>query len=308
MSSQMSRGIYCSTCKKEKGIGCKNDNRCKSCKSNYEKQRRIKKRLAAGKTAERPVRTAWCDECKSNLTQGLDIRGKCKSCCNLAEDKRREIIRQDLGKPQVIKDRGIFCYKCNIPKTNGRCLPCRYEAVRQRKIRKRKEAGKRAWGSGRPLTCYGCGNIKEHPKWSYCNSCQSARDRINWSQKISVRVNRPQKTDRCACGLTRAPYSKSYCRSCLAKRSKDYRKNLHLTGQVKPRPKLTDEEKKIRKNARDFVNLAVRKGLMFPKPCEVCNTKFNLEAHHDDYSKPLDIRWLCRDHHVEHHLNVLHET
>lgn len=28
------------------------------------------------------------------------------------------------------------------------------------------------------------------------------------------------------------------------------------------------------------------------------------QAHHDDYSKPLEVRWLCPSHHKLHHLNV----
>jgi formylmethanofuran dehydrogenase subunit E len=34
--------------------------------------------------------------------------------------------------------------------------------------------------------------------------------------------------------------------------------------------------------------------------CEVCGDK-KAEAHHDDYSKPLDVRWLCTTHHAEWH-------
>lgn len=37
------------------------------------------------------------------------------------------------------------------------------------------------------------------------------------------------------------------------------------------------------------------------KPCEVCGTARKVEAHHDDYSKPLEIRWLCKKHHMELH-------
>jgi len=35
-------------------------------------------------------------------------------------------------------------------------------------------------------------------------------------------------------------------------------------------------------------------------PCEVCN-KLKTECHHDDYSKPKEVRHLCRKHHVEWH-------
>ena len=34
--------------------------------------------------------------------------------------------------------------------------------------------------------------------------------------------------------------------------------------------------------------------------CEVCGTK-PADAHHDDYSKHLEVRWLCEPHHAEAH-------
>lgn len=33
--------------------------------------------------------------------------------------------------------------------------------------------------------------------------------------------------------------------------------------------------------------------------CEKCGVK--AEAHHEDYSKPLEVRWLCKKHHAEAH-------
>lgn len=62
------------------------------------------------------------------------------------------------------------------------------------------------------------------------------------------------------------------------------------------------------REARDVVYKAVRKGLLVQKPCEVCGefgkTRdgfLNVEAHHDDYNFPLQVRWLCRKHHFEWH-------
>jgi hypothetical protein len=52
--------------------------------------------------------------------------------------------------------------------------------------------------------------------------------------------------------------------------------------------------------ARTAVGNAIRAGSLVRGPCEVCGNAAS-EAHHDDYSRPLDVRWLCRPHHLEHH-------
>lgn len=53
--------------------------------------------------------------------------------------------------------------------------------------------------------------------------------------------------------------------------------------------------------AHNTVNKAIRSGKLFPEPCEVCGSKGNVHAHHDDYLKPLNIRWLCPSHHKQWH-------
>lgn len=45
---------------------------------------------------------------------------------------------------------------------------------------------------------------------------------------------------------------------------------------------------------------ALRLGLLKKQPCEICGAE-KTDAHHDDYSKPLVVRWLCRRHHAQHH-------
>lgn len=50
------------------------------------------------------------------------------------------------------------------------------------------------------------------------------------------------------------------------------------------------------------VGNALRKGiLMKPSLCSNCNLEVRLHAHHDDYSHPLDVRWLCHDCHARLH-------
>ncbi|MCR4304963.1 MAG: hypothetical protein NUV63_12205 [Gallionella sp.] len=55
-----------------------------------------------------------------------------------------------------------------------------------------------------------------------------------------------------------------------------------------------------RHNARLAARRAIEAGTLVRKPCEVCGTH-PAHGHHDDYSKPLAVRWLCPAHHREHH-------
>jgi hypothetical protein len=49
------------------------------------------------------------------------------------------------------------------------------------------------------------------------------------------------------------------------------------------------------------VSNAITAGKLTRGPCEACGAAENVEAHHDDYAKPLDVRWLCRPDHAAHH-------
>jgi hypothetical protein len=62
---------------------------------------------------------------------------------------------------------------------------------------------------------------------------------------------------------------------------------------------LTEEERR-RANARSYANVYVNRGQLIPQPCEGCGDPA-VQMHHDDYDKPLEVRWLCIDCHLGEH-------
>lgn len=47
--------------------------------------------------------------------------------------------------------------------------------------------------------------------------------------------------------------------------------------------------------AHKLVMYAVKLGMLKrPDECEVCKSTIKIEGHHDDYSKPLEVRWICK--------------
>ena len=56
-----------------------------------------------------------------------------------------------------------------------------------------------------------------------------------------------------------------------------------------------------RYKAQTAVNNAVRDGRLEKKPCVECGTTEYLHGHHDDYDKPLEVKWFCAKHHHRFH-------
>ena len=52
--------------------------------------------------------------------------------------------------------------------------------------------------------------------------------------------------------------------------------------------------------ARKAVARAIAAGKLVRQPCCRCGSA-QAEAHHEDYSRPLDVVWLCHPHHVGRH-------
>ena len=58
-----------------------------------------------------------------------------------------------------------------------------------------------------------------------------------------------------------------------------------------------------RRLAHNELSSALHAGKIQKLPCLVCGSD-EVEAHHPDYSRPLDVVWLCEDHHKEIHWHM----
>ena len=89
------------------------------------------------------------------------------------------------------------------------------------------------------------------------------------------------------------------CKEC----QKVYKRHHYL----KNKEDYANKEKNRRRSSSKYkanaaVFYAVKTGKLVRQPCEECGAE-KTEAHHDDYAKPLEVRWLCRSHHRQWHVD-----
>lgn len=147
-------------------------------------------------------------------------------------------------------------------------------------------------------TCFKCGEIKPFRDFYRHNAMSGGRlNKCKECAKADARENRILKAD----------YYKEYekSRAMLPHRVKARKEYSKTEAYSVSRNKTTKKYRRsnpIKYAAHNAVNNAVRGGLIEkPSNCEVCGGETTLHGHHDDYAKPLDIRWLCAACHKQWH-------
>lgn len=92
----------------------------------------------------------------------------------------------------------------------------------------------------------------------------------------------------CRCGQAARPKQRT-CVDCHAAYMRGWRKTNPLT-----------PEQRVKDNARSYAGVYKRRGKLVQQPCAVCGAE-KTEMHHHDYSKPLEVEWLCRPCHMRTH-------
>ena len=102
-------------------------------------------------------------------------------------------------------------------------------------------------------------------------------------------------------------YKSSKCKECTANYYRNRRKVNPVSYALKDRryalknaQKRKDYDSTKRSWYKKYVQAAVfraiKSGALTSMPCQICGDVKTV-AHHDDYDKPLEVRWLCRSHH-----------
>jgi len=141
-----------------------------------------------------------------------------------------------------------------------------------------------------------CGDSKM-PKMRTCSKCGVKQRLEDFYPSSMHKEGRKPECKKCNNERGRA-YVKANKEKRKAWRRQHYLKNLSREKEAAKQYHLTHKDGH---RAHAKVGYATRAGHLTPKPCEVCGTIDDVHAHHDDYSKPLDVRWLCRSHHLRLH-------
>lgn len=121
-----------------------------------------------------------------------------------------------------------------------------------------------------------------------------------WRERNRSRVDAYQKEYNAKNKERKAEYSRNYYHEHREKeliRMRKYKAANKETCEA-----LRKEYLKKTNRAQPKIMKAISSGRILRQPCEVCGAE-PAEAHHDDYNKPLDVRWLCRACHSKWHRN-----
>lgn len=144
--------------------------------------------------------------------------------------------------------------------------------------------------------------------YKLCSMCGEKKPLDAYYRNIDSRDGRTSKCKSCS-SIVHAQY-KAENREKYLERKRKYNKEHkeerlqykrdHYSGiTASMREKLNAWKRNNREKvlAHKKVYNAIKSGKLVRMPCEICGVTTAVQAHHDDYSRPLDVIWLCQKHH-----------
>jgi ribosomal protein S27AE len=131
-----------------------------------------------------------------------------------------------------------------------------------------------------------------------CSTCKAEKPLDQFHRNATGRLGRMSRCKPCACRYVRE-YRAAHVEEYRA-RGREADRTPERREHWKARRVRRGERGRIQSHAHSAVQGALRAGKLKPSPCESCGAA-EVDAHHDDYAKPLDVRWLCRLCHAAHH-------
>ena len=130
----------------------------------------------------------------------------------------------------------------------------------------------------------------------HCNTCNTTKDDSEFH-------NRKASKDGLAarCKLCQREYDNSRLRDPKRmEMRRAYQKTESGKAAHSRATKKWVDKNTIKRAVHVITGNAIRNGKLEKQPCEVCGDSI-VHAHHDDYAFPMQVRWLCNEHHNEWH-------
>lgn len=142
-------------------------------------------------------------------------------------------------------------------------------------------------------TCFKCGRelplneFYKHPQMAdgHLNKCKECTRKDTRENRLKNIVYYKQYDRKRALNPDRVEARKEYNAS---ERGKEVAREQSRLARIKHADKV---------RVRAILYAAVKRGEIQKQCCEICGSA-NVHAHHSDYSKPLDVIWLCPKHHA----------
>lgn len=128
----------------------------------------------------------------------------------------------------------------------------------------------------------------------FCNKCKKNLPLESFNRMSSSTDGRQHQCKQCRAEIQRAYRATDKGKERDRRYNKTESKKLASYRYWAKQPFAYEAQYKTKNAIRDGV-------LSRPPECEKCKSKGRVEAHHCDYTKPLDVMWLCTSCHKDWH-------